>query len=111
MLGLRLFRFRSLERNRQTDERRLALIRSAVRSAITDAEAESRGLRARMVKARQSSIFLLGQIQGDESGPTHRAELASLEQNLRATEQRLAELQEHLAFLRSIAVAATRPPR
>ena len=109
MLGF--FRFRSLERNRQTDDRRLALIQNVVRTAITAAEAETRGLRARMVKARQSSIFGLEQIEGNEITSTRRAELTSLEQNLRATEQRLAQLQEHLAFLRSIAAAATRPPR
>jgi hypothetical protein len=32
MFGLRVFRFRSLERNRESDERRIALIQKVVRS-------------------------------------------------------------------------------
>src|ERR1700722_774265 len=45
MFGLRRFRFRSPERNRESAERRFALIQSAVRTALVDAERESKGLR------------------------------------------------------------------
>jgi hypothetical protein len=48
MFSLRVFRFRSLERNRDNDERRIAFIQKVVRSAVADAEDEATGLRARM---------------------------------------------------------------
>jgi hypothetical protein len=41
MFSLRLFRFRSLERNRESDERRIAFIQKVVRSAVAEAEAEA----------------------------------------------------------------------
>jgi hypothetical protein len=44
MFGFHRFRFRSPERNRETDERRLARIKGVVRSAILEAEAEFKGL-------------------------------------------------------------------
>jgi hypothetical protein len=111
MLGFRAFRFRSPERNRETDERRIALIRKVVRSAVVDAEAEVTGLRARVVRARRSAIFLVSHVESGGPDPRHSAKLASLEKHLLAAEQRLDQLKDHLAFLRSIEVAATRTPR
>jgi hypothetical protein len=58
-------RFRSPERDRETDERRFGLIQIVMRSAIADAEAEATGLRARIAEARRSGIFL---VQGDNDG-------------------------------------------
>jgi hypothetical protein len=110
MFSLRLFRFRSLERNRESDERRVAFIQKVVRSAVAEAEAEAAGLRARMVKARRSVIFLVEQVESGEPDPGHRAELTSLEARLVVGEQRLAQLKDHVGFLRSIEVAATRQP-
>ena len=63
MFGLRRFRFRSPERNRASAERRLALIGTVVRSAIVDAEGESKGLRVRVAQARSSVVCLLAQVQ------------------------------------------------
>jgi hypothetical protein len=54
MFGLRLFRFRSPERNRETDEQRLACIREVVRAAVSEAEAEFRGFRARVARTWRS---------------------------------------------------------
>jgi hypothetical protein len=110
MFSLRVFRFRSLERNRDNDERRIAFIQKAVRSAVADAEDEATGLRARMAKARSSVIFLVEQVDNSEPDSKHRAELTNLEQRLLAGEQRLAQLQSHIEFLRSIEVAAARVP-
>jgi hypothetical protein len=81
MLGR--FRFRSPERDRESDERRLGLIRMVARSAIADAEAEATGLRARIAEARRSGIFL---VQGDKDGefaPKSRAALANRDHHLR----------------------------
>jgi hypothetical protein len=106
VFGLHLFRFRSPERNREADDRRLALIQKDVRSALADAEAEATGLRARIAKARGSSSFLLEQIEDDGGDPTRRGELKNLEHKLLTAEGRLAQLQDHLAVLWKIAEAA-----
>jgi hypothetical protein len=101
MYDLRIFRFRSPERDRETDERRIALIQRAVRSAVADAEAEVIELRDRMAKTRRSAIFL---IDPSEPDPRHRTMLTSLEQQLLCSEQRLVRLKDHLAFLRNVEV-------
>jgi hypothetical protein len=64
------FRFRSPERDRETDERRFGLIRTVVRSAIADAEAEAKGLRVRIAEARRSAIFLVEHVGYGECAPT-----------------------------------------
>jgi hypothetical protein len=113
MFSLRLFRFRSLERNRESDERRIAFIQKVVRSAVAEAEAEAEatGLRTRMAKSRRSVIFLVEHGESGGTDPSHRAEITSLEARLLVGEQRLAQLKDHVEFLRSIEVAATRVPR
>jgi hypothetical protein len=107
VFGLSQSRFRSLERDRETDQRRLAEICKAVRLASADAEAETKGLRVRIAKARRSSIFLVDQSDGDDPGPNARTKFTS---GLLSAERRLAQLSDHLAFLRDIEIAATRLP-
>jgi hypothetical protein len=107
MFGLRVFHFRSRKRDQATDEQRLALIRKVVRSAVADAQAESKGLRARIASARSSVTFLIAKVDDGESGG---ARLTGLEQELMAAEPRLAQLSDHLAVLRNIEVAVTGPP-
>jgi hypothetical protein len=97
MSGLGRFRFRSPERDRESDERRLGLIRMVARSAIADAEAEATGLRARIAEARRSAIFLVQQVDADESVP--RPEFSNSAKQLLAIEQRLAQLEDHLTAL------------
>lgn len=80
MYGLRVFRFRSPERDRETDERRIAFIQKAVRSAMADAEAEEVGLRDSIAKTRRSAIFLVE--QRDDKDFNYRAKLTSIEQQL-----------------------------
>ena len=111
MFSLRLFRFRSLKRNRESDERRIAFIQKVVRSAVAEAEAEATGLRTRMAKSRRSVIFLVEHGESGGSNANHNAELTSLEARLLVGEQRLAQLKDHVEFLRSIEIAATRVPR
>jgi hypothetical protein len=107
MFSLRLFGFRSLERNRENDERRIAFIQKVVRSAVAEAEAEAAGLQARMAKARKSAISLVEHVESGEPDRSHHAELANLEARFLVGEQRLAQLKDHVDFLRSIEVAAT----
>jgi hypothetical protein len=102
MFGLRRFRFRSPERNRETDERRLARIKGVVHFAVLEAEAEFRGLRSRVARTRRSLMSLLAQVEKRESDPACRAELANLERTLIAGEQSLAQLEDHLTVLRKL---------
>jgi hypothetical protein len=96
------FRFRSPERDRESDERRFGLIRTVVRSAIADAEAEAKGLRARIAEARRSAMFLVEHGDYAEYVPTSRPALKTREENLLAIERRLAQLEDHLATLRKL---------
>jgi hypothetical protein len=96
------FRFRSPERDRESDERRFGLIRTVVRSAIADAEAEARGLRARIAEARRSAIFVVEYVDCGECAPTNRAALKTREEHLLAIERRLAQLEDHLTALRKL---------
>jgi hypothetical protein len=93
MFGLRRFRFRSPERNRETDERRLSRIKGVMHSAVLEAEAELKGLRARVAKTRRAVMSLLAQVEDREPDPACRAELTNLERTLRAGEQSLDRLQ------------------
>jgi hypothetical protein len=108
MFGLGLFRFRSPERSRKTDERKLAQIWQVVRSAVADAEVEYKVLQASIAKGRRSAVFLVD-VDGGESDPNRRTELRRLEQRVLAAEARLTQLRDHLAHLRRIE-AATRLP-
>ena len=102
MFGLRRFRFRSPERNRETDERRLARIRGVVHSAVFEAEAEFKGLRARVARTRRSVMSPLAQVEDREPDRACRAELTNLERTLLAGEQSLAQLEDHLTALRKL---------
>jgi hypothetical protein len=91
------FRFRSPERDRESDERRFGLVRMTVRSAIGNAETEAKGLRARIVEARRSAMFLVG-----HDGAPADAALKTRDNQLRTIEQRLAQLEDHLTALRKL---------
>ena len=106
MFGLSLFSFRSPQRNQETDRRRLSQIWRVVNSAISNAETETKGLRARIAKARRSTAFLVD-ADGGGSDPSSRAELKTVEQYLGAAEARLAQLNDHLDHLRRIEAAVT----
>jgi hypothetical protein len=102
MFGLRRFRFRSPERNRETDERRLSRIKGVVHSAVLEAEAELRGLRARVAKTRRGVMSLLAQVEDREPDPACRVELTTFQRALRAGEQSLAQLEDHHTVLRNL---------
>jgi hypothetical protein len=111
MLSVREFRFRSPERNRETDERRIALIQKVVSSAVADATAEATGLRARIAQVQRSLIVPVEWVPRSEADESRRADLTRLEQQLLAAEVRLLGLRDHLAFLRNLEFAANRVPR
>jgi hypothetical protein len=112
MSSVREFRFRSPERNRETDERRIALIQNVVISAVAHATAEATGLRARIAQAQRSLMFPVERVPGSEGeAASRRADLIRFEQQLLAAEVQLLELRDHLAFLRNLEFAATRVPR
>jgi hypothetical protein len=111
MSSVREFRFRSPERNRETDERRIALIQKVVSSTVADARAEASGLRDRIAQAQRSLIFPVERVPRSEGDESRRADVARLEKQLLAAELRLVELRDHLAFLRNLEFAATRVPR
>jgi hypothetical protein len=102
MFGLRRFRFRSPERNRDTDERRLARIKVVVHSAVFEAEAESKALRIRVARTRRLVMSLLAEVEDRDPEPACRAELTNLGRTLRAGEQSLAQLEDHLTALRKL---------
>jgi hypothetical protein len=79
-----------------------------VHSAIADAEAEVKGLRTRITKARTTVTSLLVHIEDGDSDPACRAQLSNVEQRLLAGERRLAQMKEHLARLRELESVATR---
>jgi hypothetical protein len=101
---LRRFRFRSPKRDRDAIERRLALSPRPVRSAIAEAEGESKGLRVRIAR-----MSLLAQMQDREKDPACRAELTILERTVLAGEQSLAQPEDHLTVLRKLERRLDRP--
>ena len=108
MFNLRALRFRSLERNQDNDERRIAFIQ---KSCVPRSQTQKPSHRSssRMAKAQRSVIFLVEQADDGELDPKHTAEITNFEQRRTlAGEQRLAQLKSHIEFLRAIEVAATR---
>jgi hypothetical protein len=104
-------RFRSIKRNRETDERRIALIQETVSAAVADARAEAAGLRDRIAQERRSLISPVAESDSGKPGPSDRSDVIILEQQILAAEQRLQELKDHLMFLRNLEFAASRVPR
>ncbi len=102
MFDFRQFLFRSPERDGETDRQRLALLREAVHRAVESAEHESKGLRGRLEKARQSAAFLVAEMDDGVDEAARRTELANVEQRLVGAERRLARLRIQLTILRTI---------
>jgi hypothetical protein len=99
------FRFRSAQRDRECDRARLTRFHQTVRSAITDADRELNGLRARLEKARQSAAMLLGNMESGDHNEGHDSKMRSVEERLLVAENRIVQLKEHLAALQRIASA------
>jgi uncharacterized protein (DUF342 family) len=65
---------------------------------------ETKGLQARMAKARGSAAFLV-EIDGGESDPASHAKLKTVERYVAAAEERVSQLKDHLEHLRKIEAA------
>jgi hypothetical protein len=99
------FRFRSRERDQETNRGRLVSIRESVLSTISSAQNELRGLQAPMERARQSATTLTPTGEDKEFGENERA---SSELRVLAPERRIEELKDHLAALRRIESAVNK---
>jgi hypothetical protein len=101
VFGLSLFSFSSPPRNQETDRRRLSQIWRVVNSAISHAETEAKGLRARIAEARISASFLVD-VAGCGSDPSSRARLKTVERYVADADARVRQLKDHLEHLRKI---------
>jgi hypothetical protein len=101
------FRFRSQDRDKETDGARLASIYESVRSAISNAENELGGLKARAENARQSAALLTTAASRSDEGAENDGRVG-LEVRLFAPERRIDELKDHLAALRRIESAVNK---
>jgi chromosome segregation ATPase len=108
MFQFRQLLFRPPARDQETDNRRIELVQKAVHSAVADAETEVNGLQDRTAKARTSVNSLLAQIENGDPPLDCRPRLTALEERLRAGEQRLAQMKEHLKRLRELEGVAAR---
>jgi hypothetical protein len=102
------FRFRSGDRDKETDKARLARIHDGVRSAISNAEQELGGLQSRLEHSRQSAETLLTTTSSRNDDETDADGRASVEFRLLAPEKRVENLKKHLAALRRIESAVNK---
>jgi hypothetical protein len=97
-------RFRSAGRDRETDERRLATIESAVREALVAAEREKSALGQRLEQARTRATILAGTdtYEHETRLPERTAGLAESEAEMTRAENRLLDLERHISKLKRI---------
>ena len=97
-------RFRSVDRDRKTDERRLATIKSAVREALVAAEGEKSALGQRLEQARTRATILAGTdtYEHETRLPEKAAGLAESEAEMSRAENRLLDLDRHISKLKRI---------
>jgi hypothetical protein len=97
-------RFRSADRDRETDERRLAAVKSAVRRALEEAQLEKSALGQRLEEARTRATILAGTDTYEHEArlPEKAAGLAESEAEMRRAEARLLDLDRHILRLQRI---------
>ena len=97
-------RFRSAGRDRETDERRLADVKSAVLRALEDAQRERSALGQRLEEARTRATILAGTDTYEHEArlPEKTAGLAESEAEMRKAEGRLLDLDRHILKLQRI---------
>lgn len=97
-------RFRSADRDRETDEQRLAALESTVREALVAAEYEKSALCRRLDQARTMATILAGTdtYEHETRLPERSAELAESEAEMSRAENRLRDLDRHILKLKRI---------
>jgi hypothetical protein len=97
-------RFRSSGRDRETDEQRLAAIKSAVREALEAAQREKSALSQRLEEARTRATILAGTDTYEHEArlPEETAGLAESEAEMRRAEGRLLDLDRQILKLQRI---------
>jgi hypothetical protein len=97
-------RFRSAGRDRETDERRLADVKNAVRRALEDAQRERSALSQRLEEARTRATILAGTDTYEHEArlPEKAAGLAESEAEMKRAEGRLLDLDRHILKLQRI---------
>jgi hypothetical protein len=97
-------RFRSAGRDRETDEQRIAALESAVREALVAAEREKSVLGQRLDQARTMATILAGTdtYEHETRLPERSAGLAESEAEMSRAENRLLDLDRHIAKLKRI---------
>lgn len=96
-----LFRFRSPNRDTDTDERRIGALLSAINAARRGVEAEIAGLRQRLQEARSQGAFLFGTElpSGTAGDPTAERRLREVEESIVGGEKRIRQLETQLGPL------------
>lgn len=97
-------RFRSADRDRETDEQRLAAIEGAVREALLAAEREKSALGKRLEQAQTMATILAGTdtYEHETRLPERTVGLAASEAEMSRAENRLLELDRHISKLKRI---------
>jgi len=97
-------RFRSADRDRETDEQRLAAIESAVREALLAADREKSALGKRLEQAQTTATILAGTdtYEHETRLPEKTAGLAESEAEMSRAENRLLDLDRHISKLKRI---------
>lgn len=100
-------KFRSADRDRETDEQRLAAIENAVREALLAANREKSALGKRLEQAQTTATILAGTdtYEHETRLPEKAAGLAESEAEMSRAENRLLELDRHISKLNRIEAA------
>lgn len=96
--------FRSAGRDRETDNRRLAPVRSSVKRALEDAQREKSALGKRLEEAQTRATILAGTdtYEHDARAPEKTIRLAESEADMKRAEDRLLELERQISQLQRI---------
>jgi hypothetical protein len=97
-------KFRSADRDRETDEQRLAAIENAVREALLAAEREKSALGKRLEQAQTTATILAGTdtYEHETRLPERTAGLVESEAEMSRAENRLLDLDRHISKLKRI---------
>jgi hypothetical protein len=102
--AMAIFKVRSSQRDKQTDQERVSSIANAINAAIASAEKERSALNIRMNDAQDLAALAAGN-DSDEyltREPKDTLRIAGYEQQLIAGHKRIEELSTHIASLNAL---------